>query len=86
MKKVITKLAVGSLLLTGMQVATTSAVAQQPLLKSNVQFHQTTELRAGTSPLRTSEYVARDINGKEYDINAILESGKDILIDICATW
>ena len=86
MKKVITKLAVGSLLLTGMQVATTSAVAQQPLLKSNVQFHQTTELRAGTSPLRTSEYVARDINGKEYDINAILESGKAIMIDISATW
>ncbi len=38
------------------------------------------------SRLRTSEYVAKDINGKEHNIDAILKSGKAILIDFSATW
>ena len=36
--------------------------------------------------LLTSKYVAKDINGKEYDIDAILSSGKAILLDFSATW
>ena len=39
-----------------------------------------------TKRLRSSEYVAKDINGKEHDIDAILKSGKAILIDFSATW
>lgn len=39
-----------------------------------------------TTRLRSSDYVAKDINGKEHDINAILKSGKAILIDFSATW
>ena len=38
------------------------------------------------SRLLTSKYVAKDINGKEYDIDAILSSGKAILLDFSATW
>ena len=36
--------------------------------------------------LLTSKYVTKDINGKEYDIDAILSSGKAILLDFSATW
>lgn len=39
-----------------------------------------------TSRLLTSKYVAKDINGKEHDIDAILSSGKAILVDFSATW
>ena len=39
-----------------------------------------------TKRLRSSEYVAKDINGKEHDIDAILKSGKAILIDFSAAW
>lgn len=88
MKKVITQLAVGITMLTGMLVATTDVVAQQPFLTSGVQLRNATQLRAAKTPtpLKTSEYVAKDINGKEYDIDAILKSGKSIMIDISAVW
>lgn len=36
--------------------------------------------------LQSSKYVAKDINGKEHDIDAILSSGKAILLDFSATW
>ena len=87
MKKVITQLAVGITMLTGMLVATTDVVAQQSFLTSNVQLRSATQLRAGEpKPLKSSEYVAKDINGKEYNIDAILKSGKAIMIDISAVW
>lgn len=39
-----------------------------------------------TTRLRSSNYIAKDIKGKEHDIDAILKSGKAILIDFSATW
>ncbi len=42
MKKVITQLAVGITMLTGMLVATTDVVAQQPFLTSGVQLRSAT--------------------------------------------
>ena len=88
MKKVITQLAVGITMLTGMLVATTDVVAQQPFLTSGVQLRNATQLRAAKTPtpLKTSEYVAKDINGNDHDIDAILKSGKSIMIDISAVW
>lgn len=87
MKKVITQLAVGVTMLTGMLVATTDVVAQQSFLTSGVQLRSATQLRAGEpQPLKSSKYVAKDINDKEYDIDAILKSGKAIMIDISAVW
>ena len=87
MKKVITQLAVGITMLTGMLVATTDVVAQQPFLTSGVQLRSATQLRAGEpQPLKSSKYVAKDINDKEHDIDAILKSGKAIMIDISAVW
>lgn len=87
MKKVITQLAVGITMLTGMLVATTDVVAQQPFLTSGVQLRSATQLRAGEpKPLKSSEYVAKDINGKDHNIDAILKSGKAIMIDISAVW
>lgn len=87
MKKVITQLAVGITMLTGMLVATTGVVAQQSFLTSGVQLRNATQLRGGElNPLRTSEYVAKDINGNDHDIDAILKSGKSIMIDISATY
>ena len=87
MKKVITQLAVGITMLTGMLVATTDVVAQQSFLTSGVQLRSATQLRAGEpKPLKSSKYVAKDINDKEHDIDAILKSGKAIMIDISAVW
>ena len=87
MKKVITQLAVGITMLTGTLVATTDVVAQQSFLTSNVQLRSATQLRAGEpKPLKSSEYVAKDINGKDHNIDAILKSGKAIMIDISAVW
>lgn len=87
MKKVITQLAVGITMLTGMLVTTTDVVAQQSFLTSGVQLRNATQLRGGElKPLRTSEYVAKDINGNDHDIDAILKSGKSIMIDISAVW
>ena len=87
MKKVITQLAVGVTMLTGMLVATTDVVAQQSFLTSGVQLRSATQLRAGEPhPLKSSKYVAKDINDKEHDIDAILKSGKAIMIDISAVW
>lgn len=87
MKKVITQLAVGITMLTGMLVATTDVVAQQSFLTSGVQLRSATQLRAGEpQPLKSSKYVAKDINDKEHDIDAILKSGKAIMIDISAVW
>ena len=87
MKKVITQLAVGVTMLTGMLVATTDVVAQQSFLTSGVQLRSATQLRAGEpQPLKSSKYVAKDINDKEHDIDAILKSGKAIMIDISAVW
>ena len=67
MKKVITQLAVGVTMLTGMLVATTDVVAQQSFLTSGVQLRSATQLRAGEpQPLKSSKYVAKDINDKEH--------------------
>ena len=50
MKKVITQLAVGITMLTGMLVATTDVVAQQSFLTSGVQLRNATQLRAAKTP------------------------------------
>lgn len=75
----------------------TQATAQQQLVAPNLQFVESStpsgasQLRASQEGrwfygLTTSKYVAKDINGKEYDIDAILKSGKTIMIDFSATW
>ena len=75
----------------------TQATAQQQLLAPNLQLVESStpsgasQLRASQEGrwfygLTTSKYVAKDINGKEYDIDAILKSGKTIMIDFSATW
>ena len=75
----------------------TQATAQQQLVAPNLQLVESStpsgasQLRASQEGrwfygLTTSKYVAKDINGKEYDIDAILKSGKTIMIDFSATW
>ena len=75
----------------------TQATAQQQLLAPNLQLVESStpsgasQLRASQEGrwfygLTTSKYVAKYINGKEYDIDAILKSGKTIMIDFSATW
>lgn len=96
MNKLITRLAVSFALVGGVLLPATWATAQQQLVASDLQFvesstlDRTSQLRAGRADdlvnLKTSQYVAKDINGKEYDIDAILKSGKAIMMDFSAVW
>lgn len=96
MNKLITRLAVSITFVEGMLLPATQATAQQQLVASDLQFvesstlGESSQLRAGRADqlinLRTSKYVAKDINGKEYDIDAILKSGKAIMIDFSTVW
>ena len=96
MNKLITRLAVSITFVGGMLLPATQATAQQQLVASDLQFVESStlgepsQLRAGRADqlinLRTSKYVAKDINGKAYDIDAILKSGKAIMIDFSAVW
>ena len=97
MNKLITRLALSITLAGGVLVPATQATAQQQLLAPNLQLVESStpsgasQLRASQEGrwfygLTTSKYVAKDINGKEYDIDAILKSGKTIMIDFSATW
>ncbi|WP_297118720.1 T9SS type A sorting domain-containing protein [uncultured Porphyromonas sp.] len=96
MNKLFTRLSLSIALVGGMLLPTTEATAQQEVSMQELQLAQTSSLRA-VKPLvndkknlliklKTSEYKAKDINGKEYDIDAILKSGKLILFDFSATW
>ena len=96
MNKLFTRLSLSIALVGGMLLPATEATAQQEVSMQELQLAQTSSLRA-VKPLvndktnllinlKTSEYKAKDINGKEYDIDAILKSGKLILIDFSATW
>ena len=101
MNKLFTRLSLSIALVGGMLLPATEATAQQEVSMQEVsmqelQLAQTSSLRA-VKPLvndkknllvnlKTSEYKAKDINGKEYDIDAILKSGKLILFDFSATW
>lgn len=96
MNKLITRLALSITLAGGVLVPATQATAQQQLLAPNLQLVESStpsgasQLRASQEGrwfygLTTSKYVAKDINGKEYDIDAILKSGKTIMIDFSAT-
>ncbi len=97
MNKLITRLALSITLAGGVLVPATLATAQQQLVAPNLQLVESStpsgasQLRANQEGrwfygLTTSKYVAKDINGKEYDIDAILKSGKTIMIDFSATW
>lgn len=96
MNKLFTRLSLSIALVGGMLLPATEATAQQEVSMQELQLAQTSSLRA-VKPLvndkknllvnlKTSEYKAKDINGKEYDIDAILKSGKLILFDFSATW
>lgn len=95
MNKLITRLALSITLAGGVLVPATQATAQQQLVAPNLQLvesstpsgaSQLRATKADLNNLKTSKYVAKDINGKEYDIDAILKSGKAIMIDFSATW
>lgn len=95
MNKLITRLALSITLAGGVLLPATQATAQQQLVAPNLQLVESStpsgasQLRATQADLnnlKTSKYVAKDINGKEYDIDAILKSGKAIMIDFSATW
>ena len=95
MNKLITRLALSITLAGGVFLPATQATAQQQLVAPNLQFvesstpsgaSQLRATKADLNNLNTSKYVAKDINGKEYDIDAILKSGKAIMIDFSATW
>ena len=96
MNKLITRLAVSITFVGGMLLPATQATAQQQLVASDLQFvesstlGESSQLRTGRADqlinLRTSKYVAKDINGKAYDIDAILKSGKAIMIDFSTVW
>ena len=97
MNKLITRLALSITLAGGVFLPATQATAQQQLVAPNLQLVESStpsgasQLRASQEGrwfygLTTSKYVAKDINGKEYDIDAILKSGKTIMIDFSATW
>lgn len=87
MQRIITQLSVGFSLLAGMLLATPRVVAQESTFMPQVQLRATSELRAGKPQnLKNTDYVAKDINGKEYNIKEILASGKAIMIDFSAVW
>ena len=95
MNKLITRLALSITLAGGVFLPATQATAQQQLVAPNLQFvesstpsgaSQLRATKADLNNLNTSKYVAKDINGKEYDIDAILKSGKAIMIDFSAVW
>lgn len=96
MNKLITRLALSITLVGGMLLPATQATAQQEVSMQELQLIQPSGLRA-VKPLvndkanlmvdlKTSQYKAKDINGTEYDIDAILNSGKLILFDFSASW
>lgn len=89
MNKLIKRLVLSLSLVGGMLLPTPKTTAQQ-LTNSNPQFVETSPLRTGRADdlvnLLSSLYVAKDINDQEYDIDAILKSGKAILIDFSTTW
>lgn len=97
MNKLITRLALSITLVGGMLLPATQATAQQqlvapslPLVESST-ASEASQLRAGQTnhwfyKLSTSQYVAKDINGKEYNIDEIFKSGKAIMIDFSAVW
>lgn len=95
MNKLITRLALSITLAGGVLVPATQATAQQQLVAPNLQLvenstpsgaSQLRATKADLNDLKTSKYVAKDINGKEYDIDAILKSRKAIMIDFSAVW
>lgn len=95
MNKLITRLALSITLAGGMLLPATQATAQKQLVAPNFQLVENStpsgasQLRASQADLnnlKTSKYVAKDINGKEYDIDAILKSGKAIMIDFSTLW
>lgn len=96
MNKLITRLALSITLVGGMLLPATQATAQLEVSMQEFQLIQPSGLRA-VKPLvndkanlmvdlKTSQYKAKDINGTEYDIDAILNSGKLILFDFSASW
>lgn len=89
MNKLIKRLVLSLSLVGGMLLPTPKTTAQQ-LTNSNPQFVETSPLRTSRADdlvnLLSSQYVAKDINDQEYDIDAILKSGKAILIDFSTTW
>lgn len=96
MNKLITRLALSITLAGGMLLPATQATAQKQLVASDLQLveapalREASQLRAGRAGdlvnLKTSKYVAKDINGKEHNIDAILKSGKAIMIDFSTVW
>ena len=97
MNKLITRLALSITLVGGMLLPATQATAQQQLVAPNLPLVESStpsgasQLRAGQTnhwfyKLSTSQYVAKDINGKEYNIDEIFKSGKAIMIDFSAVW
>lgn len=97
MNKLITRLALSITLVGGMLLPATQATAQQQLVAPNLPLVESStasgasQLRAGQTnhwfyQLSTSQYVAKDINGKEYNIDEIFKSGKAIMIDFSAVW
>lgn len=96
MNKLTTRLALSITLVGGMLLSATQATAQQEVSMQELQLAQTSSLRA-VKPLvndkanllvnlKTTQYKAKDINGKEHDIDAILKSGKLILFDFSTVW
>lgn len=91
MKKLITHLTLAlaaTLLMVPRAQAQTEVPASQGLLApAGATLRSVSELRGGElKPLKNSVYVATDITGKKYDIDAILKSGKAIMIDFSAVW
>lgn len=69
------------------QAQTEVPASQSLLAPAGATLRSASELRNGElKPLKNSVYVATDITGKEYDIDAILKSGKAIMIDFSAVW
>lgn len=93
MNKLTTRLVLSITLVGGMLLSATQATAQQQLVAPSLQLvesstpSEASQLRAGDRPLiTTSKYVATDIYGKKHDIDAILKSGKSLLIDFSTLW
>ena len=90
MNKLIKRLVLSLSLIGGIMLLPTPKTTAQQLTNSNPQFVETSPLRTGRADdlvnLLSSQYVAKDINDQEYDIDAILKSGKAILIDFSTTW
>lgn len=87
MKRTITQLVLSAIFLISSLTIPLSLRARQLQSSIKKESYNNSKLRLiSLNPLGNTKVVAKDIKGKEYDIDAILKSGKFIMIDFSTVW